>query len=184
MNRRQVWVLSFAASGVTLLQACGFKLRGTQTFAFDTIAVNPSSGGAVAAELRKALGDRLFVAAASTASSGTSGTSGTSASTASTAQAQVTLDILQELRERAVAAVNAAGQVRELQLRIRVKFRLRNANGKDLIEESEILQQRDISFNESAVLAKEVEESLLYKNMQSDIVQQLMRRLAAVKSIS
>lgn len=178
MNRRQVWVLSFAASGVTLLQACGFKLRGTQTFAFDTIAVNPSSGGAVAAELRKALGDRLFVAAASTASSGTSGSS------ASTAQAQVTLDILQELRERAVAAVNAAGQVRELQLRIRVKFRLRNANGKDLIEESEILQQRDISFNESAVLAKEVEESLLYKNMQSDIVQQLMRRLAAVKSIS
>lgn len=178
MNRRQVWVLSFAASGVTLLQACGFKLRGTQTFAFDTIAVNPSSGGAVAAELRKALGDRLFVAAASTASSGTSGSS------ASTAQAQVTLDILQELRERAVAAVNAAGQVRELQLRIRVKFRLRNANGKDLIEESEILQQRDISFNESAVLAKEVEESLLYKNMQSDIVQQLMRRLAAVKSIT
>lgn len=178
MNRRQVWVLSFAASGVTLLQACGFKLRGTQTFAFDTIAVNPSSGGAVAAELRKALGDRLFVAAASTASSGTSGSS------APTAQAQVTLDILQELRERAVAAVNAAGQVRELQLRIRVKFRLRNANGKDLIEESEILQQRDISFNESAVLAKEVEESLLYKNMQSDIVQQLMRRLAAVKSIS
>ena len=178
MNRRQVWVLSFAASGVTLLQACGFKLRGTQTFAFDTIAVNPSSGGAVAAELRKALGDRLFVAAASTASSGTSGSS------ASTAQAQVTLVILQELRERAVAAVNAAGQVRELQLRIRVKFRLRNANGKDLIEESEILQQRDISFNESAVLAKEVEESLLYKNMQSDIVQQLMRRLAAVKSIS
>ena len=91
---------------------------------------------------------------------------------------------MQELRERAVAAVNAAGQVRELQLRIRVKFRLRNTNGKDLIEESEILQQRDISFNESAVLAKEVEESLLYKNMQSDIVQQLMRRLAAVKSIS
>jgi LPS-assembly lipoprotein len=175
MNRRQVLVLGFAASGLTLLQACGFKLRGTQTFAFDTIAVNPSSGGAVAAELRKALGDRLFVGTASTASSGSS---------ASTAQAQVTLDILQELRERAVAAVNAAGQVRELQLRIRVKFRLRNANGKDLIEETEILQQRDISFNESAVLAKEVEESLLYKNMQSDIVQQLMRRLAAVKSIT
>jgi LPS-assembly lipoprotein len=175
MNRRQVLVLGFAASGLTLLQACGFKLRGTQTFAFDTIAVNPSSGGAVAAELRKALGDRLFVGTATTASSGSS---------ASTAQAQVTLDILQELRERAVAAVNAAGQVRELQLRIRVKFRLRNANGKDLIEETEILQQRDISFNESAVLAKEVEESLLYKNMQSDIVQQLMRRLAAVKSIT
>jgi LPS-assembly lipoprotein len=44
------------------------------------------------------------------------------------------------------------------------------------------LQQRDISFNESAVLSKEAEEGLLYRNMQSDIVQQTMRRLAAVRS--
>jgi len=43
--------------------------------------------------------------------------------------------------------------------------------------------QRDISFNESAVLAKETEEALLYRDMQSDIVQQILRRLAAVKEI-
>ncbi|MEZ0307598.1 MAG: LPS assembly lipoprotein LptE, partial [Ramlibacter sp.] len=55
--------------------------------------------------------------------------------------------------------------------------------GKELIPETELLQQRDISFNESAVLAKEAEENLLYRDMQTDIVQQLMRRLAAVKSI-
>ena len=55
--------------------------------------------------------------------------------------------------------------------------------GKELIPETELLQQRDISFNESAVLAKEAEETLLYRDMQTDIVQQLMRRLAAVKSL-
>ena len=170
MNRRPFLESGSALMGVIFLQACGFKLRGTQTFAFDTIAVEASPAGAVTAELRKALGSQLFV-----------NTTTRQAGTPSVAQ--VTLDILQELRERAVAGVNAAGQVRELQLRIRVKFRLRNARGKDLIEEAEILQQRDISFSESAVLAKEVEEALLYKNMQADIVQQLLRRLAAVKSI-
>ncbi|HWI80094.1 MAG TPA: LPS assembly lipoprotein LptE, partial [Ramlibacter sp.] len=75
------------------------------------------------------------------------------------------------------------GQVREFQLRTRVKFKLRTPQGKELIPETELLQQRDISFNESAALAKEAEENLLYRDMQSDIVQQLMRRLAAVKTI-
>ena len=66
---------------------------------------------------------------------------------------------------------------------MRLRFRLRTPQGKELIPETELLQQRDISFNESAVLAKEAEEGLLYRDMQTDIVQQLMRRLAAVKSL-
>jgi LPS-assembly lipoprotein len=77
--------------------------------------------------------------------------------------------------------VSSTGQVREFQLRIRVKFRVRTPQGNELVPEAEILQQRDISFTESAALAKEAEEGLLYRDMQSDIVQQLMRRLAAVK---
>ncbi len=149
-----------------MLTACGYKLRGAPSFAFDTITVAAAQGGPVAAELRRALGDRLVA----------------SAPAAPTAASHVTMDILLEQREKTVVGVNAAGQVREFQLRIRARFRLRNDSGKELIEESEILQQRDISFNESAVLAKEVEEGLLYRDMQSDIVQQLMRRLAAVKS--
>ena len=64
-----------------------------------------------------------------------------------------------------------------------MRFKLRTPQGKELIPETEMLQQRDISFNESAVLAKEAEEGLMYRDMQSDIVQQLMRRLAAVKAL-
>jgi LPS-assembly lipoprotein len=82
-----------------------------------------------------------------------------------------------------VVGLNASGQVREFQLRVRVKFRLRGAQGKELIPDTELLQQRDISFNESAVLAKEAEEGLLYRDMQTDIVQQLLRRLAAVTAL-
>ena len=93
------------------------------------------------------------------------------------------LDVLHDLREKTVVGVNATGQVREFQLKIRVKFRLRTPQGNDLIAPTEIVQQRDISFNESAVLAKEAEEVLLYRDMQNDIVQQLLRRVAAVKQL-
>ena len=91
--------------------------------------------------------------------------------------------MLSDQREKVVLSLNASGQVREFQLRLRFRFRLRTLAGKELIPEVEILLQRDISFNESAVLAKEAEEALLYRDMQSDIVQQIMRRLAAVTEL-
>ena len=167
MNRRRFakWA---GLGGLSALSACGFKLRGSLRFGFESIAVTPGTGSAVAVELRRALDGNVRVLE-------TSVTPGVTA-----AQPQVILDVLTEQREKTVVGVNAAGQVREFQLRIRVKFRLRTPEGKELIADTELLQQRDISFNESAVLAKEAEEALLYRNMQTDIVQQLMRRLAAV----
>jgi LPS-assembly lipoprotein len=99
------------------------------------------------------------------------------------ANSQVVLEVLSEARDRVVVGLNASGQVRELQLRLRVKFRLRTPQGKNLIPEVELQQQRDLSFLESAALSKEIEEAMMYRDMQVDIVQQILRRLAAVKSL-
>jgi len=164
MHRRH---LLFVALVATSLTACGFKLRSPPNFAFQTIAVTPEKGGAVAVELVRYLGD--IVRPVAPAKGGT--------------PPDVVLDILQELREKTVVGINASGQVREFQLRIRLRFRLRSNQGRELIPETEIMQERDISFNESAVLAKEAEEGLLYRDMQTDIVQQILRRLAAVKTL-
>ena len=172
-DRRRSLKLLAGLGATALANGCGFKLRTPPNFAFETIAVVAPGNGAVAAALRIALGTRLREPIAANAPVGVVAAVGP----------QVTLDLLQELRERTVVGVNAAGQVRELQLRLRVKFRLRNAAGKDLIEDTEIAQVRDISFTESAVLAKEVEEARLVRDMQTDIVQQLMRRLAAVTTV-
>jgi LPS-assembly lipoprotein len=150
-----------------LLVGCGWRLRGDQNFAFQTVAVTPERGAAVASDLARYLGDRIRPVVP----------------TAGGQAPEVIVDILQELREKVVVGVNATGQVREFQLRITVKFRMRTPQGRELIPETAISLQRDISFNESAVLAKEAEEGLLYRDMQSDIVQQLLRRLAAVKNI-
>ncbi|MDO8248543.1 MAG: LPS assembly lipoprotein LptE [Rhodoferax sp.] len=168
MKRRSVVTLLGQAGLAGLVGSavagCGFKLRGPQNYSFQTIAIMPNPGGPLATELRRSFGSTVRVLAPDEPLT----------------QAQVVLDILQEQREKTVVGVNSSGQVREFQLRIRVKFRVRSPQGLELAPDSEIVQQRDISFNESAVLAKEAEEVLLYRDMQSDIVQQLMRRLAKV----
>jgi LPS-assembly lipoprotein len=159
---RQASLASVAAMAVG---GCGFKLRSSQNYAFATIAIMPNPGGALALELRRSFGSAVHVLSPEEPLD----------------KAQLVFDVLSEQREKIVVAVNSSGQVREFQLRIRVKFRVRTPQGEERVPESEILQQRDISFNESAVLAKEAEEALLYRDMQSDIVQQLLRRLAAIK---
>jgi LPS-assembly lipoprotein len=167
IRRKLLMACVLAVAGSALLVGCGFKLRSSQNFAFQTVAVTPETGAGVASELARYLGDAVRPVAPR----------------AGEQPPQVIVDILQELREKTVVGVNASGQVREFQLRIKLKFRMRTPKGVELIVPTEIVQQRDISFNESAVLAKEAEEALLYRDMQSDIVQQLLRRLAAVKQI-
>jgi LPS-assembly lipoprotein len=163
MRRRAL--LSLAAT-TTLLAGCGFQLRQAPQFAFKSIYIGGTPSAAFSKELRRTIAssDGVSVVEAPTA-------------------AQVVLDVLSEQREKIVVGLNASGQVREFELRIRVRFKLRTPDGKELIPDAEIVRQQDISYNESAALAKESEEQLLYRSMQTDIVQQLMRRMAAVKSI-
>jgi LPS-assembly lipoprotein len=153
---------------LSALGGCGFQLRRAPEFAFTSIFLGFAQNSALGNEVRRNIASNANV---------------TVLDAKSVDKAQVMLDVLAETREKVVVGVNAAGQVREFQLRLRFRFRLRTPDGKYLITDTEILQQRDISFNESAVLSKETEEVLLYRDMQTDIVQQLMRRLAAVKEL-
>jgi LPS-assembly lipoprotein len=160
MHRRLV-----LSAAVLALSGCGFQLRQAPDFVFKTISIGSAESSTLGNELKRSIA------------------SGGGVTVVPLDRAEVVLDVTQDQREKVVVGLNASGQVREFQLRIRFKFKLRTPGGKELIAETELLQQRDISFNEAAVLSKEAEENLLYRDMQTDIVQQLMRRLAAVKSI-
>ena len=92
------------------------------------------------------------------------------------------LEAVTDVREKVVAASSSVGQVTEFQLRERFAFRLRSVGGKELIPATEILLTRDMSYTENVALAKEQEEAFLYRTMQSDIVAQVMRRLASVQA--
>ena len=96
-------------------------------------------------------------------------------------RADVILEILQELQDKVILSRTSTGTVREFNLRLRVNFRLRTRSGDELIPETEIAQEREISFSETAALSKEAEEQLLYRDMRSDLVQQLIRRIAAAR---
>ena len=96
-------------------------------------------------------------------------------------RADVILEILQELQDKVILSRTSTGTVREFALRLRVRFKLRSRNGDELIPDSEIVQEREISFSETAALSKESEEQLLYRDMRSDLVLQLIRRLAAAR---
>jgi len=166
MQRRIFLVTAAAVAG---LSACGFALRKAPNYAFRTIYSGAAETSTLGTELNRNLE--------------ASGTVKVIRDVRQIDQAQVILDVLLDQREKTVVGVNAVGQVREFQLRTRFRFQLRTLQGKILIPPTEIVLQRDISFNESAVLAKETEEGLLYRDMQSDIVQQVLRRLAAVKEL-
>lgn len=149
------------------LTGCGFKLRQTSDFPFKSLFANFPLNNALGAELRRSLLG--------------SGKIELLTDPVQMPKADVILEILSEVRQPVVVGMNASGQVRETQLRLRVSFRLRTPAGEELIEPVELYQQRDLSYSETAALSKEIEQAMLYRDMQLDIVQQIMRRLSAVK---
>jgi LPS-assembly lipoprotein len=158
------------AASITLcvmLSACGFHLRGQAKLPFESIYVQAASTSPFANQLRRAI------------QNGT----GTQLSD-DPKRAQATLQIISEVPERAILSLSGSGRVRELQLRYRVTFRVYDGKNRDLLPANEILVRRDLTYNDTDVLGKEQEEALLYRDMQSDAVQQLVRRLEAVKVAS
>ena len=156
-----------AATPGFLLGGCGFALRRSPELKFRTVQLlGFAARSPLANELRlniNASADTKVVDAP--------------------AAAEVVLEALADTRDKGVVASTAAGQVRELQVRAKLHFRLRTAAGKVLIAPTEIALSRDMSYSENLALAKEQEEALLYRAMQTDIVSQVMRRLAAVQSL-
>ena len=142
------------------LAGCGFELRQTPPLPFNRIAL---IGFAARSPLADELRERLV---------------GTVQVVATPGQADVVLQALADRRERSVVASTAAGQVRELQLRVKFEFRLNSPGGRELVGPTELMLSRDMSYSESFALAKGQEEAELYAAMQADIVQQVLRRLA------
>ena len=150
----------------TALAGCGFELRRAPELRFRTIQL-------VGFKPRSPLADELRL---------NINASTTTLVVDGPAQAQVVLESIEDAREKVFVASSAVGQVTEFQLRERFSFRLKSVSGRELIPKTEILQNRDMSYTESAALGKEQEENFLYRTMQSDIVSQVMRRLASIQT--
>lgn len=150
---------------VALLASCGFAMRQPPELDFKRITLRGfARDSAMAEELRRQLRASPGVEVVDGANNG----------------ADAVITALEDGLERVVAASTSAGQVRELTLRARLRFEVRDASGRELIAATELLQTRDMSYTESAALAKEQEARLLGRAMQADVASQVLRRLAAL----
>lgn len=92
-------------------------------------------------------------------------------------EAELVLVIHAENRGRRVLSVNSAGKVSDYELQYELVFSVRDSAGAEVIAKDTITQQRDYSFDDTAVLAKGEEERKLFDFMRRMTIQSLMRRL-------
>lgn len=148
----------------SVLTACGFQLRGQATLPFETMYVSFPQGHPLGTDLK-----RLIKA-------------GTKTRIVDNAKkAQATLEIISVMNDKQIMSVSGGGRVREFELFYRVSFRLVDAKGVELIPTNEIALRRILPFTDAQVVAKEGEEAMLVREMQSDSADQILRRLEAVK---
>jgi len=146
-----------------VLAGCGLRLRGTAEVPFQSLYV-PGATSGIALDLKRNIqaGTRARVVD-------------------DPKEADAVLQFTEESRAKEILSLTGAGRVREFQLRYRVGFRVHDGKGAEYVPNSVIQLTRDVTFNDAEILAKEQEEQLLFRDMQSDMVQQILRRLAAAK---
>ena len=150
-----------------LLDSCGFHLRWQGAFAlpFQTLYVKSANDYApFITELKRAIeanGVQI---------------------TDKPEQAQLTLQIVSETSDKQILSLSGGGRVREFRLQYRISLHAYDQKQQDWLAPEEITLRRDYSYDDTQVLAKEQEEALLYQNMRSDAVQQILRRLNHAKA--
>ena len=146
-----------------LVAGCGFQLRGQADLPFERIYVETQGFSLFAAELMRVIqsGDAVEVMD-------------------SPEEAEVILKVLNERRERKILSLRSSGAVSEFLLVYRVSYRVTDNQNKDLVAPNEISLRRAMTYDDQVILGKESEEELLFRDMQADAVQQMLRRLSVV----
>lgn len=171
--KRGAGALLVAAALAGSLSACGFHLRGSgghYTLPFPAMYVGLPESSPLAIDLKRNI--RV---------------NGNTVVVSDPAKADGVIEVLtdpEKTRTKSILSLNSNGRVREYLLAYTIVFRVRDKLGNELLAPTTISLNRPITFDETQLLAKEQEEALLYKDMQTDLVQQMMRRMAAIKPVS
>jgi LPS-assembly lipoprotein len=155
-----------AAIFAAVLTGCGFQLRGTLSgnLPYKTMMIALPDTSEVRVWLER------YINAA-----------GTTEIIDDPKLADATFQQLSDTRLKTILSVNAQGRVREYRLQLNYRFRVVNAKGQILVPPNDVSLSRDITFDDSNVLAKDLEEGLLWRDMNNDLVNQIMRRLSIIK---
>lgn len=159
-----------ALATAATLAGCGFHLRGSSgnyTLPFNALYVSLPESSPLAIDLKRNIRANGHTSVATAAR-----------------EADGVIEVItdpEKTRTKSILSLNSNGRVREYLLTYNIVFRVTDKGGNELLAPTQITLGRPIEFKEDQLLAKEQEEALLYKDMQTDLVQQMMRRMAAIK---
>ncbi|MDT8363907.1 MAG: LPS assembly lipoprotein LptE [Nitrosomonas sp.] len=146
------------------LTACGFQLRGqVADLPVERIYITAPVGLTIGADLKRAFSTHTQVQVVEKVEN-----------------AEIVLQVVHAINEKRILSLSAGGRVREFELGYRVAARLLDPAGKELIVLREIRLMRILPFLDAQVLAKVAEEEMLYRDMQQDAVQQILRQVSAI----
>lgn len=154
------WIVLLAG---LILAGCGFHLRGQSPLPFASAHVEASPGSSLAPLLTQSL--RL---------------SGKQVADSPRA-AEVVIRLERELRGKEILSLSGGGKVREFRLSQRVTLSAYDRGGRVLLAPTELTLTRDMSYDDAQALAKEAEEAQLMRDMEQEMLRQILRRLAYAK---
>lgn len=149
-----------------LLTACGYHLRGQAVMPFKTLYIEAANPGSpLISELRSDLEDNHVQLVDKPE------------------KAEVILNIPIELSDKQILTLGSDGLVSAFQLRYSVSLRAYDNKQREWLPADELVLSRDYNYNDTQILVKTTEESLLYQSMRSDMAQQILRRLSHAKPV-
>lgn len=146
---------------VSILTGCGFQLRGTVTLPWETLHIGLPENSPLYHQIKRSIESGSHTRIVSDPK-----------------EAQATLAVLQNNHNKGILSLSAKGLVREFQLTRSFVYRIQDAKGKELIPASQIILQREMNFDDERIFAKEAEEAMIIREMEQDLVVQLLRRLS------
>lgn len=146
------------------LAACGFKLRGQiPDLPFQRVYITAPAGQTIGSDLERAISTHTRVQVVKKVE-----------------KSEAIIQVVHAIREKRILSLSESGRVREFELIYRVLARLLDTQNTELASLQEIRLTRILPFLDAQELAKAAEEEMLYKDMQKDAVQQILRQVAAI----
>jgi LPS-assembly lipoprotein len=156
---------AFALIFALALSACGFQLRGSYDLPWETLAI-----GGVPENNEFYYQIRRGIEATSR-----------SRVVADRNEAQAVLTVLRNDQHKSILSLSGKGLVREFQLTRTFAYRITDSKGAEIVPPATLVLQREMTFDDTRIFAKEAEEQMIWSEMQKDLVQQLLRRLASAR---
>ncbi len=158
--KRRLFLAVFPA---VLLAGCGFKLRRLEDMPFSSLYLDAPGNSAVAGRIRSTLASNKITRL-----------------TGSAAEAEAVLKLSNEERTKIILSLSGAGRVTEYRLGLRLTYSLVAKDGRSLAAAETLELIRDMTYDDTQILAKAAEEDLLYRDMVDNAALRILRRLQSI----